>query len=313
MDNGKREIKKVKRPTTDFIIRVFLVSFAAYIVIYFVTYALFSFLAQSGILIPWLGILEGIVTIALTWFAYRLIWEKMFKLDADKFGFRPMRLSWKWLVISFVMPLTLMAIYFNFVSGQLVVSDVGWEVQMNWITGAVFGTGFAVAFVEELLIRGLLLGLLVKRGGRRMALVISSAVFALLHLLTPNLGLYGALMTLLATYLISFVFTFAYWESGTMLCPILLHGIWNAFIIGGIVAIGPNVDSGALATYVLESDSPMITGGPFGVEASFISIGVILVFVILAHFLYAREMSNRRKKFRETHFPDFDKIDYSNK
>ncbi len=237
----------------------------------------------------------------------------MFKLDADRYGFKLMRLSWKWLAISLAMPVTLLAIYFNFVPGRLVVSEVPWDIQMNWITGAIFTTGFAVAFVEELLIRGLLLGLLVKRGGRRMALVISSAVFALLHLLTPNLGLYGALMTLLATYLISFVFTFAYWESGTMLCPILLHGIWNALIIGGIVAIGPNVDSGALATYVLESDSPMITGGPFGVEASFISIGVILVFVILAHFLYAREMSNRRKKFRETHFPDFDKIDYSDK
>lgn len=280
--------KTEKRPSLAFIVHVFLLSFLAYYLIDMVAYRLFSFLAMQGILIPWLGLLEGIFLLVMTACTYRLIWEKIFKLDGNQYGLKGFHLSWKWLVLAILMPTVLLFVYFKFLPGSWVVNDVPWAIQVNWITGAIFTTGFAVAFTEEVLIRGLLLGLFTQWGSRRVGLLLSSVVFALLHLTSPNLGLYGALLLFLASFLISFIFSFAYWESGTILSPILVHGIWNTLLIGGLVAVGPQVDPEALVTFVLENDHIGITGGAYGVEASFISLGVILVFLMISYFVYKR-------------------------
>ena len=45
-------------------------------------------------------------------------------------------------------------------------------------------------------------------------------------------------------------------------------------MIGGVLHIGPEPDGDALLNYVLDSASPLVPGGAFGVEASLPSIAV---------------------------------------
>ena len=61
-----------------------------------------------------------------------------------------------------------------------------------------------------------------------------------------------------------------------------MHAVWNMVMIGGVLHIGPEPDGYALLNYVLDSASPLVTGGDFGVEASLPSIAVYLGFSALA-------------------------------
>ena len=72
------------------------------------------------------------------------------------------------------------------------------------------------------------------------------------------------------------------YESGTVWCGAAMHAVWNMVMIGGVLPIGPEPDGYALLNSVLDSASPLVTGGDFGVEASLPSIAVYLGFSALA-------------------------------
>ncbi len=82
---------------------------------------------------------------------------------------------------------------------------------------------------EELLCRGALLYILIRRIGRRNAVVVSSVLFALLHWL--NAGVFGNLVQM--TIVFSFTFTmglllaYAYARTFSMLLPFAIHFGWN--------------------------------------------------------------------------------------
>ena len=78
------------------------------------------------------------------------------------------------------------------------------------------------------------------------------------------------------------LFSLVAYESGTVWCSAAMHAVWNMVMIGGVLHIGPEPDGYALLNYVLDSASPLVTGGDFGVEASLPSIAVYLGFSALA-------------------------------
>ena len=78
------------------------------------------------------------------------------------------------------------------------------------------------------------------------------------------------------------LFSLVAYESGTVWCGAAMHAVWNMVMIGGVLHIGPEPDGYALLNYVLDSASPLVTGGDFGVEASLPSIAVYLGFSALA-------------------------------
>jgi membrane protease YdiL (CAAX protease family) len=88
---------------------------------------------------------------------------------------------------------------------------------------------FRTVFTEELLCRGALLYMLIKKTGPLKAVLISAAVFALLHWI--NAGVFGNP----AQMMIVFVFTFAmglllaysYARTFSLLLPLAIHYGWN--------------------------------------------------------------------------------------
>ncbi len=69
----------------------------------------------------------------------------------------------------------------------------------------------------------------------------------------------------------------SFWNSG------IVHAIWNIIIVGGGLTISSAPAEGSIVTYVLRSDSKLLTGGQFGIESSLVAlIGYLaVVFVIL--------------------------------
>ena len=148
--------------------------------------------------------------------------------------------------------------------------------------GAVFFFGAGTGIVEEAVFRGVLMTAVERRWNKTAAVLGPSLAFALLHVLGRELSFAGILQLLAAGTAVGVLFSLVAYESGTVWCGAAMHAVWNMVMIGGVLHIGPEPDGYALLNYVLDSASPLVTGGDFGVEASLPSIAVYLGFSALA-------------------------------
>lgn len=90
----------------------------------------------------------------------------------------------------------------------------------RWLNGLLIAIAVTVAPIwEETLFRGILMPLFSRRLGRAPAILLSSALFALMHVHVPSL---------LPLFVIACAFSLAYIYTGSMAVPILMHALFNA-------------------------------------------------------------------------------------
>jgi uncharacterized protein len=134
----------------------------------------------------------------------------------------------------------------------------------------------AVAFGEELVVRGYILQTLTEGWGTIPAAVTSSLVFGLLHLGNPNSGPIAVAGITVAGLLLAAT----YYRTARLWMPIGFHWSWNLFqgpVFGFPVS---GAETGGLLT--LSPSGPVaLTGGPFGPEASLVGVAACLVGIAL--------------------------------
>ncbi|MEG0455566.1 MAG: CPBP family intramembrane glutamic endopeptidase, partial [Bacteroides sp.] len=124
---------------------------------------------------------------------------------------------------------------------------------------------FLVALLEEIIVRGFVLGGLLRlRMNRFLALVLSSVLFGAMHLFNPDMALLPMLNIVLAGMMlgVSFLYTRNLWF------PISLHLFWN-WIQGPILGYG--VSGNQFTSSLLDlklSAQVWLSGGSFGFEGS---------------------------------------------
>lgn len=140
-----------------------------------------------------------------------------------------------------------------------------------------------VGITEELAVRGFILGHLLDGGVNRfVALLLSSVIFSLLHVLNPNFAWIPFLNIVLAGVLLgaSYIYT-------RNLCfPIALHWCWNWLqgpVLGYEVS-GNSFGRGILTLRLPEAN--LINGGAFGFEGSILCslLLVVGVWLIIRHY-----------------------------
>jgi hypothetical protein len=144
-----------------------------------------------------------------------------------------------------------------------------------------------VAFTEEIVFRGYILNNLMESFNKWIALLISSALFALLHITNPDVSLISIIAIFIAGILlgINYIYTKNLWFG------ICLHFAWNFFqgpILGYEVS---GIKSGGLLQQTLTGPD-MYTGGNFGFEGSVICIVLELVTILLLFGVYEKRKSS---------------------
>ena len=137
-----------------------------------------------------------------------------------------------------------------------------------------------VAIAEEVMFRGYILRNLMLSFNKYIALIISSLLFALLHLGNPNMTWFSFLnISLAGVFLgLSYIYTKNLWF------PIALHLSWNLFQ----TLIGFKV-SGQESYSIIEiniKENNLINGGEFGFEGSILSVIFMLVFIGIIYKYY---------------------------
>ncbi len=171
----------------------------------------------------------------------------------------------------------------------------GWQ-DLSWGSVGFIGTAgtiASVAVVEETLFRGVLFRIMEERTGTVVALVVSSVLFGLTHLVNVNASLWGTLAIALTGGTLT---TAAYVVTRSLWLPIGLHFAWNFTHAGifGVVLSGADTPPDGLLHLTLSGPS-VLTGGTFGPEASLFTLLVCLVPTVLLLRRAARTGEIRRR------------------
>ncbi len=124
------------------------------------------------------------------------------------------------------------------------------------------------AFIEEIVFRGIVFRIVESALGTWLALIVSSAIFGLLHLVNPHATIQGAVAIVFEA---GVMLAAAYVLTRRLWLPIGIHAGWN-FTQGGIFGVSVSGQpSGGLLDGTL-SGPEWLSGGGFGAEASIVAV-----------------------------------------
>jgi len=137
------------------------------------------------------------------------------------------------------------------------------------------------AFFEELFIRGYVFAVLRRAGGWKMALIVTSVVFGMLHAWNPNPDAESILAVIVAGFFLGAIFlaTRSLYATGAA------HFAWNWVMSGALHIAVSGVPSRDPDYRVVETGPDWVTGGPWGPEGGIAA--VVAMFVVL-FYLYGR-------------------------
>ena len=227
------------------------------------------------------NILAGVLYVVFAFVGVNLLCKKILKISLNELRIPHLKIKPIWIITAFVMPALVLAIAILF-GGHWEINTFNATDRNATITGAIFFYGLATGIVEELIFRGIIMGCLEKRFNIRIAVIVPSVLFGLLHIIGNDLGFVSIIQLLIAGSIVGILFSLIAYESNSFWNNAIVHGIWNMVIIGGIIHIGCNADNNSMYNFVLNNKSFLLSGGDFGIEASVISIGVYLLFCIAA-------------------------------
>lgn len=217
-----------------------------------------------------------------------LLCRKGLKVLPGECGITGPGLEIVWVVAGVLMPLLVIGILL-LTPGTWIQSWEQEHMDLSTIlavsTGSVCFFGFATGIVEEAVFRGVIMTALERKWNRRVAVLLPSMAFGLLHVIGNDLDFISILQLFVAGTFVGILFSLVTYESGSIWCSSFMHSIWNIFMGTGILNIGVEADPGSIFNYVLDTKSFLISGGDFGVEASVISVSVYILFSALALIL----------------------------
>ena len=140
---------------------------------------------------------------------------------------------------------------------------------------AQFSFFLTIAVGEEILFRGIVFRMIDVRWNTWMAMIISTLIFGLVHIVNPGATWWSTLAIALESGLLLGA---AYKYSGTLWLPIGIHWAWN-YMQGNVFgfAVSGNEAGESMITPSIEGPD-LLTGGIFGAEASIIAVVIGMIF-----------------------------------
>lgn len=227
------------------------------------------------------NILAFAIITPIVYFAYTLYVRWIEKREVVELGFSD---AWQELGLGALVGFGLLTMIMVLLWILGLYRVTGIEFNLLTLLGTLLGA-FVSAIVQELIFRAVIYRITEEWLGIWWALGISAAIFGLIHLSSDGATLFSALAVALQA---GVILAAAYALTHRLWMALGLHMAWD-FANDGIFGVGVAGQSGQSIKGLLQaslSGPPSLTGGALGVEASIIS----LVIVLLAGFLILRKV-----------------------
>ncbi|RMH69656.1 MAG: CPBP family intramembrane metalloprotease [Gemmatimonadetes bacterium] len=135
--------------------------------------------------------------------------------------------------------------------------------------------------MEELVFRGYILGTLMERMDKYIALGVSAFLFMMLHIFNPNISQLGTINLTLAGFLLGIY----YLHQRNIWFSVGMHVTWN-FVQGPLLGFEVSgLELHALYNPTLHG-SDLLTGGKFGLEGSILLTVLMILAAVYIHFQF---------------------------
>ncbi len=102
------------------------------------------------------------------------------------------------------------------------------------LSAGIMFTGIAAGFVEEMVFQGVILkSFKGKKWNRKVAVIVPSVLFGMVHILGMDFSIGSCLQVLVAGTMAGIMFSMIAIESGSVWNSGIVHAIWNIVMIGG--------------------------------------------------------------------------------
>jgi len=236
-------------------------------------------------------LIAGVLYPVLTYTFISLFVKKIMHRDMPSFNIPKPGIRLRWFIIGILLPVVVSVILMLF-PGELIKGNVTPDPISNIFYNICFGA-IGAAFAEEMIFRGVIMTLLKEQFGVKVAVLAPSIVFGLLHLIGAEISLMLILQLFVAGTLVGIMFSLialtenSVWNSG------IVHFFWNALTFSGVMLISNKVSEYSIFTYVLSTDSVILSGGDFGLDISIVSIiGYITVIMVAYKMLKGRNVDS---------------------
>lgn len=238
------------------------------------------------------GILSACTYPLLTFCGLGLTIERLLKIPLSALRFSKFKINLTGGMIGILLP-AIVVITYLFIPGEWSELEVPANQKIAIALTGICFYSIAAGIVEEMVFRGVIMGLLEKWSNIKIAIIVPSVLFGLMHVLNGKLNLLSFIQLLLAGTVVSILFSLVAYHYNSFWNNALIHALWNASTIG-VIHIGTESYENSVFTYVLKSKSFLITGGNFGIEASVISTSAYVFFILIITYRIIRKRLNMK-------------------
>ncbi|MFL5480908.1 MAG: CPBP family intramembrane glutamic endopeptidase [Gemmatimonadaceae bacterium] len=146
------------------------------------------------------------------------------------------------------------------------------------------------AFFEELFMRGFLFAVLRRAGGWRLALIVTSVVFGLLHAWNPGADAESILAVIVAGFFLGAILL----ATGSLYAAGAAHFAWNWVMAGALHIAVSGIASSDADYRTVETGPDWLTGGPWGPEGGLAAVAAMFVAIFYLYGRYLRGMEHRK-------------------
>ena len=143
---------------------------------------------------------------------------------------------------------------------------------------------FCVALSEEVLCRGAMINICLKHSNKAVALIVSSLIFAVMHILNTGISWIGCCNLLLAGLFMGMYYIY----QRNLWFPIALHLTWN-FVQGPVLGFAVSGTSTPQMITQHPDGAALWTGGAFGFEGSLVGMIILCAATIAVYFHFRRK------------------------
>lgn len=242
------------------------------------------------------NVLAGTLYVIFAYYFIKLLCKKYFKEDMSEYNIPHFSIKLKWIIVAIALPVLVSVCYLLF-SGTYEKNMIGLNGKLIILSSGIFFTGLGAGIVEEMVFRGIMMKSIEKRFNKKVAIIVPSLLFGILHIIGMEFNLLSCVLVVFAGTMVGIMFSLIASHSKSIWNSAIVHAFWNIIIIGGILSIGTKPDDYSLYSYVLDTKLFILTGGEFGIEASIIAVaGYCLVSLMV--------LLSNQKKINENNYID---------
>jgi len=262
--------------------------------------------AKAPLLMPLLrAIGQPLINVVLLLLITYFYITKILKLSLTGFRICKPRNAAIWILCAIVLPIIVSCFFIFLTPGTFAITGLSSEQIILRVLNAILSSCLVAGITEEVIFRGFIMRLLEMRWNKYIAIIAPSFLFGVLHIFNmDNPNIVDILMLLIAGTSVGVMFSMIAYQSGSIWPGAIVHGIWNLIIVGMILEISGEPGK-AIITYTLHSNSTLLTGGAFGIEASIPAVIGYGIVIILA-WIFQRRISvankTRSQKVTDTKF-----------